>query len=108
MSCATIALSAHDQRQRGGTYIAEKDRSTHETKNMDTPMAPSPANTPAAGNMIIPSACYEKGKEKVSNEVDVEGKRAKNPVAGEARVEATRGCAPSGRHPYGVSARAWT
>ena len=42
---------------------------------MDTPMAPSPANTPAAGNMIIPSACYEKGKEKVSNEVDGEGKK---------------------------------
>ena len=35
------------------TYVTDW---THETKNIDTPTPPRPVNTPAAGNVIIPSS----------------------------------------------------
>ena len=41
----------HNEYARGPA----RARNTHETKNMDTPVPPRPAKTPAAGNMIIPS-----------------------------------------------------
>jgi hypothetical protein len=35
-------------------------RETHVTKNMETPMGPRSANTPAAGKMIIPSVMVQR------------------------------------------------
>lgn len=49
-SCAMNALKTDDELK-----CRWHERETYDTKNMDTPIPPRPAKTPAAGKIIMPS-----------------------------------------------------